>query len=143
MAVTKEDGYLRRTGVDTDCDVRMAVAVEVGYHWICDWTTRARCNFGWRAKSTFAISQHDLKMLDSGRIDQQNQVQMSITVDIGQRDGVWSAGNGEKSPGCQRATTSIQKNANIVQRWIGNDYVRLTVTIQVANCNQMVLAISK
>jgi hypothetical protein len=82
-------------------------------------------------------------MLDTGRIEQNNEIQMSITVDIGQQDRVWSAGNSEKSSGPQCAATGIQKDANIIKRWIGNDDVGFGVTIQVSDGNLMVLGITE
>jgi hypothetical protein len=73
----------------------------------------------------------------------QKKIQMPIRVEVDERNRVRLAGNGQKGSRPKRAATSIQKYADIVQGRIGDNYVGLTVAIDISDGSLMVLAMAE
>jgi hypothetical protein len=68
---------------------------------------------------------------------------MPIRVDVCEGNRIRYARNCQKCSRPKRTATGIQKYADIVQGWIGDNYVRFTVAIQIADGDLVVLAITK
>ncbi|HMC29259.1 MAG TPA: hypothetical protein VKL99_00385, partial [Candidatus Angelobacter sp.] len=143
MAVAENDSDLGLGSIDAECDVGKAVAVEisddgVGGRLGAPCGDRDGC-----CKTAFTISQHGLKLTCAGTNYYQKEVQMPIAVDVCERNRIRSARDGQKSARPKSAATSIQKYADVVQGWIGDNDVRLAVTIQVSDGSLVVLAMTQ
>jgi hypothetical protein len=70
----------------------------------------------------------------------QNNVDVPVSIDVEEGNRVRPARDGQKRSRPKRTVAGIQEHADIVQALIGDNYVRLTISIQICDADLMVLA---